>query len=159
AEADFKNDAVDAVEIGAGKSVTALYELTPVGKPTLTDARRYGTAAPAADDGRLGQEWGQVKIRYKQPGASQSVELSQVVPRTASANPGADWRFATAVAGFGQLLRGATHTRQWTYADAHALAQQGLGADVGGHRRDFLKLIDLAQSLAPTVPAAKASGE
>lgn len=159
AEADFRNDAVDAVEIGAGKSVTALYELTPVGKPTLTDARRYGAAAPAVGDGRLGHEWGQVKIRYKQPGASQSVELSQVVPRTVSASPGTDWRFAAAVAGFGQLLRGGTHTRQWTYADARALAQQGLGADPNGHRRDFTKLIDLAQSLVPAARTVRSSGE
>ena len=164
AEADFRNDAVDAVEIGAGKSVTALYELTPVGKPTLTDARRYAAPAPApAGDGQLGHEWGQVKIRYKQPGASRSVELSQVVPRTVSANAGTDWRFATSVAGFGQLLRGGTHTRQWTSPDARALAQQGLGADPNGHRRDFLKLIDLAQTLAPRVggaePPLKVGGE
>ncbi|WP_225785364.1 VWA domain-containing protein [Xenophilus sp. Marseille-Q4582] len=154
AEADFRNDAVDAVEIGAGKSVTALYELTPVGKPTLTDARRYAAAAPAA--AAHGHEWGQVKIRYKQPGASRSVELSQVVPRTVSAQPGADWKFATAVAGFGQLLRGGTHTGQWTYADARTLAQQGLGTDANGLRRDFVKLIDLAQSLAPKAAGSDA---
>lgn len=153
AEADFRNDAVDAVEIGAGKSVTALYELTPVGKPTLIDARRYAAAAPAAAHGN---EWGQVKIRYKQPGASRSVELSQVVPRTISAQPGADWKFATSVAGFGQLLRGGTHTGQWTYADARALAQQGLGTDANGPRRDFVKLIDLAQSLAPKAAGSDA---
>ena len=150
AEADFKNDAVDAVEIGAGKSVTALYELTPVGQPTLMDPRRYAAAAPATPHG---DEWGQVKIRYKQPGAARSVELSQVVPRTVSREPGADWRFATAVAGFGQLLRGGTHTGTWTYADARALAQQGLGSDPNGYRRDFVRLIDLAQSLSPAVPA------
>ncbi len=155
AEADFRNDAVDAVEIGAGKSVTALYELTPVGKPTLTDARRYAAAAPAAA-ATHGHEWGQVRIRYKQPGASRSVELSQVVPRTVSAQPGPDWKFATSVAGFGQLLRGGTHTREWRYADARALAQQGLGTDANGLRRDFVKLIDLAQSLAPKAAGSDA---
>lgn len=152
AEADFKNDAVDAVEIGAGKSVTALYELTPVGKPTLVDARRYG-AAPAAAHGA---EFGQIKIRYKQPGASRSTEFAQVVPRTVTPQPSADWQFASAVAGFGQLLRGGVHTRQWGYAQARALAQQSTGSDPRGTRRDFLKLVDLAQSLTPSAPAAPA---
>lgn len=157
AEADFKNDAVDAVEVGAGKSVTALYELTPVGKPTLMDARRYGAASPAVAHG---DEWGQLKIRYKRPGQSRSVELSQVLARTVNAEPGADWKFASAVAGFGQLLRGGTHTRQWQYADARTLAQQGLGTDANWHRRDFLKLIDLAESLAPadSAPSTQIGG-
>lgn len=157
AEADFRNDAVDAVEIGAGKSVTALYELTPVGQPTLTAPRRYGARAATTAATPHGEELGQIRIRYKQPGASRSVELSQVVPRTPAATPSADWRFAGAVAGFGQLLRGGTHTRQWGWADARALAQQGLGADPNGWRRDFLKLVDLAQALAPA-PAPAAAG-
>lgn len=147
-EQDFKNDKVDAVEIGAGKSVTALYELTPVGKPLLHDPRRYGTAQPSVKTA-LNTELAYLRIRYKKPGERHSVELAQPLAGTVAASPGADWQFATAVAGFGQLLRGGNHMGDWSMADARALAQAGYGKDPQGYRHEFVRLLGLAESLLP----------
>lgn len=152
AEADFRNDAVDAVEIGAGKSVTALYEITPVGQPTLHVPRRYGqqgaTSQPAGDAAKR-HELGELRIRYKKPGQANATELSQPIAAAASSQPSAEWQFAAAVAGYGQLLRGSPFLGQWGYGDAKRLAQQGLGKDPHGYRRSFIELIDLAASLTP----------
>ncbi|WP_347486092.1 VWA domain-containing protein [Vandammella animalimorsus] len=152
AEADFRNDAVDAVEIGAGKSVTALYEITPVGQPTLHVPRRYGqqnAAQPPAGDAAKRNELGELRIRYKKPGQASATELSQPIAAAASGQPSAEWQFAAAVAGYGQLLRGSPFLGQWGYGDAKRLAQQGLGKDPQGYRRSFIELIDLAASLSP----------
>lgn len=152
AEADFRNDAVDAVEIGAGKSVTALYEITPVGQPTLHVPRRYGqpgAAAQPAGDAAKRNELGELRIRYKKPGQASATELSQPIAAAASGQPSAEWQFAAAVAGYGQLLRGSPFLGQWGYGDAKRLAQQGLGKDPQGYRRSFIELIDLAASLSP----------
>lgn len=154
-EADFRNDKVDAVEIGAGKSVTALYELTLVGQPTLHGQRRYGTAEPAnAPKGERTaaarthlDELGQLRIRYKKPGESASVELAHTIGNKVNSTPSADWKFAAAVAGFGQLLRGGVYTGQWSYDDVRTLAVQGYGEDEHGYRRSFVKLVELAKSL------------
>ncbi len=145
-EADFKNDKVDAVEIGAGKSVTVLYELTPVGKPTLHSERRY-TVAPMIE-GKAG-ELGELRIRYKKPGEERSLELTRVIPSAPSARPGPDWKFATAVAGFGQLLRGNVHIGDWSFDETIELAQNGIGKDTLGYRREFVRLVELARSLNP----------
>ena len=146
-EADFRNDKVDAVEIGAGKSVTALYELTPVGRAALHVPRRYESRA-AAPAGKA-NEFGELRIRYKQPGQDKGVEMQQVIATQLAAQPSGDWRFATAVAGFGQLLRGGTYTGQWTYADAATLARQGRGDDPQGWRGEFVQLVELAGTLTP----------
>ena len=146
-EADFRNDKVDAVEIGAGKSVTALYELTPVGRAALHVPRRYESRA-AAPAGK-GNEFGELRIRYKQPGQDKGVEMQQVIGTQLAPQPSGDWRFAAAVAGFGQLLRGGTYTGPWTYADAAALARQGRGDDPQGWRGEFVQLVELAGGMTP----------
>ena len=153
-EADFRNDQVDAVEIGAGKSVTALYELTPVGKPTLHGARRYGAATPQASTGSKPNELGELRVRFKQPGQAKAQELTQAIGTQASAKPSTDWHFAAAVAGFGQLLRGGQYTGQWRYDDVLALAQQGRGTDPQGYRAEFVQLVEMARSLTPKAPPA-----
>ena len=149
-EEDFRNDKVDAAEVGAGKSVTALYELTPVGKNGLLAPRRYGKAAAAT--GTTG-ELGFLRVRYKQPGRSSAVEFDRAVTvRELTATPGNDFRFAAAVAGFGQLLRGGNYLGDFGYDDVKALAVAGRGKDEGGYRQAFVKLVDLAASLTPSVP-------
>ena len=153
-EADFRNDKVDAVEIGAGKSVTALYELTPVGQPTLHAPRRYGQAGANTAAGKAGElaEW---RVRYKAPGQDKAREISQPVATATAAQPSADWQFAAAVAGFGQLLRTSPHIGNWTYDDALALARAGRGADPQGYRAEFVQLVETARSLSPKTPGAK----
>ncbi len=153
AREDFNNDKVDAGDIGAGHTVTALYELTLASQPGLVDPLRYQPTAPAA--GNAG-ELAHVKLRYKLPDATTSQLMERTVARQAIrplAQGDDDFRFAAAVSGFGQVLRGGKYTGQWTYADALALAQGARGADRFGYRGEFLKLAALAQSLSTTAPA------
>ncbi|EPX80641.1 vWA domain-containing protein [Litoreibacter arenae] len=141
---DFNNDRVDAGEIGAGHTVTALYEVTPVGSPAvLTDPLRFGAGAEAGNTTDLAF----LRLRYKEPGASDSKLLEQVVS-TQIAETGTEAGFATAIAGFGQLLRGNTALGEWGYADAITLANANKGDDHFGYRAEAVQLMRLAQSLS-----------
>lgn len=146
---DFSNDKVDAGDIGAGHTVTALYELTLTGARGAIDPLRYGSAGPAGDAHTT--ELAHLRLRYKLPGHSAS-ELMETPIRREAMRPldqaDAEFRFATAVAGFGQVLRGGRYTGDWTYADARALAAGSLGNDRFGYRGEFLRLAGLAQALA-----------
>ena len=148
---DFNNDRVDAGEIGAGLQVTALYEVTPVGSPAqLSDPLRYGAtrAAPSAASGMVASsELGFLKLRYKAPGATLSKLIETPIPATVSA-PDADARFATAIAGFGQLLTGGAYLKDWGWADAIALANGARGSDPFGYRTEAVQLMRLGQSLS-----------
>jgi Ca-activated chloride channel family protein len=142
---DFNNDRVDAGEIGAGHSVTAIYEITAPDSPALaSDPLRYGTAVAAADGSG---ELGFLRLRYKEPGggASRLIELP-ITP--AMAPVGDDARFAAAIAGFGQLLTGATHLGDWGWQEAIALALAGRGEDPYGYRNEAVGLMRLAESLS-----------
>jgi Ca-activated chloride channel family protein len=154
---DFNNDKVDAGDIGAGHTVTALYELTLAGGEGLIDPLRYQPqreSKPAA-----GSELAHVKLRYKEPQA-QASRLIDVTVGSGELEPidhaSREMRFATAVAAFGQLLRGGQYTGGWTLADVRALAAANLGPDRFGYRGEFLRLVDLAQALATRAPNADA---
>ncbi len=150
---DFHNDQVDAGDIGAGHTVTALYELTLTGARGAIDPLRYGAAVTAGDarTGELANELAHLRLRYKLPGRSAS-ELMETPIRRDAMKPldqtDADFRFATAVAGFGQVLRGGRYTGEWTVADARKLAAGSVGDDRFGYRGEFLRLAGLAQALA-----------
>lgn len=139
---DFNNDAVDAGEIGAGHSVTAIYEVTPVGSPArLTDPLRYQADEVASDLDELGF----LRLRYKTPGAATSRLIEQ--PITSDLAPSPEAGFAAAIAGFGQLLRGSNHLGDWSWDDAIALANANRGDDLYGYRAEAVQLMRLAQSL------------
>lgn len=147
---DFNNDAVDAGDVGAGTTVTALYEITPAGSGgEAVDPLRYGSAAaPTGSD-----EIAFLKMRYKLPGSdvSQLIE-TPVTPEVVYgdiAAAGPDAQFASAVAAFGQKLRGSAYGTQMDWADIGALAQAGRGSDEGGYRAEFLRLVDDAAALRP----------
>jgi Ca-activated chloride channel family protein len=146
---DFHNDQVDAGDIGAGHTVTALYELTLTGARGAIDPLRYGAASSAGAANTT--ELAHLRLRYKRPGQSSS-ELIETPIRREAMKPldqtDADFRFATAVAGFGQVLRGGRHTGGWTVTDARALAAGSVGEDRFGYRGEFLRLAGLAQALA-----------
>ena len=145
---DFNNDKVDAGEIGAGRQVTALYEVTPVGsKARLTDPLRYRTA-PARSAAPASDELGFLRLRYKVPGGQASKLIETPIPSAATAAPGDDARFAAAIAGFGQLLRGGKYLGDWSYGQAIALARGARGADPYGYRAEAVGLIGLAQALS-----------
>ena len=145
AEEDFNNDAVDAGDIGAGHSVTALYEITPAGSDSGVFAdSRYAESAPAKGKA---DEYGFLKLRYKLPGESKSRLISQPIPIAADTDADAvrEARFASAVAGFAELLKGGKYTQNWSYQDARQLALQNRGEDPYGYRSELVQLIRTAE--------------
>ena len=150
---DFANDKVDAGEVGAGHTVTALYELTLKGAARRQlEPLRYGNAPVVAGEARFAGELGELRLRYKAPGSDTSTRLALPIERKMIkplASTSADYRFATAVAGFGQLLRGGRHTGSFGYDEARQLALAARGEDRFGYRNEFLQLVDLAKALAP----------
>jgi len=145
---DFNNDRVDAGEIGAGANVTAIYELTAPGGRTLIDPLRYQQARPA---GAPTGEIAFLRIRWKPPGARDSRLIERaitdrdIVPTLARAPEST--RFATAVAAYGQLLRGDPYIDQgFGWAQVVDLAQGAKGADPFGWRTEFVQLARSAQT-------------
>ena len=148
---DFRNDKVDAGDIGAGHTVTALYEIALAGgKGERLDPLRYGEAA-AAEEAAPSGEFAFLKLRYKLPEEDTSrlveVPLASAMLDGAPNRPSEAFRFAAAVAAFGQLLRGGTYTGGFGYADVEALARDARGSDANGYRSEFLSLVQLAGSL------------
>jgi len=157
---DFNNDKVDAGEIGAGHTVTALYEIVPVGaddaKPDpehSVDERGYAVfsgASPTAGSKAKGNadELLSLKLRYKDPAADVSRKL--VFPLKDSgghfAAASGDFKFAAAVAAFGMVLRDSPHKRATTLADVVAWAEQGARTDPGGYRAEFIGMVKRAQT-------------
>ncbi len=145
---DFNNDAVDAGDIGAGHTVTALYEVALIGSGgERIEPLRYGERA-AAPDRAHGDELAFVRLRYKTPGESASQLLETPVPSTDNPAASDNLAFAAAVAAFGQHLRGGEHLERFSMADIHALASRARGSDTYGYRGEFLQLVRLAESLA-----------
>ena len=156
AREDFSNDKVDAGEIGAGHTVTALYELTSAGSGAeRIEPLRYqaqaGAQVPATDADFAG-EHAFVKIRYKLPDSDASTLITRPVTRADEAHgieaAPREARFAVAVAGFGQLLRGGRYTGDYGFDDVIALAQGARGEDRFGYRAEFVRLVRLAESSA-----------
>lgn len=152
AREDFRNDRVDAGEVGSGHRVTAIYEITPVGSGGERVPRlRYGPEKKP-QPGAASGEYALVKIRYKLPESDTSTLISKAVT---SANEHEhielaplDVRFAAAVAGFGQLMRGSPYTEKLDYDQVIELARAARGEDRFGYRSEFLQLVRLAQSAA-----------
>ena len=148
-EADFANDRVDAGEVGSGASVTALYEITPVGGPTQIPERRYPDNRIGVGGGDPGGEIGFIQVRYKQPGGDRSELIQQPLTRISrNAPPPEATRWALAVAAFGQKLR----DDPWMASDYGwdqilDLAQGARGEDPWGDRADFVRLARAAESL------------
>lgn len=159
---DFKDDKVDAGDIGAGHTVTAIYEITPAAAAgKLVDPPRYagnGTRKAAAPERKAGSdELCFVKLRYKLPGESASRQIDHPVRATARATLDAapdDQRFAIAVAAFGQKLRGEPQLAGMAYPDIAALANGARGADPDGYRAEFVRLVQMADTLDKVGPQA-----
>lgn len=149
---DFNDDTVDAGEIGAGHTVTALYELIPTGvESTLlqTDALEYQEQKIKAE-AKQNPDWLTLKLRYKLPKSDQSELLRYTVREQGLTfdQASADTRFAAAVAGFGMLLRESAYKGETSYASIKAIAQKAKGDDPEGYRSEFLQLVDLAETIA-----------
>jgi Ca-activated chloride channel family protein len=141
---DFNNDKVDAGDIGAGHTVTAIYEVTPKdSKAALNDSLRYGTEQPK--NTATTSELAFLKIRYKLPGEDASKLITTPVV-AATGTAAAEALFATAVAAFGQILRGSQYTGNYSYDNVVKLAQSAKGADEFGYRAEFINLVRLAKT-------------
>ncbi len=156
AKEDFKNDKIDAGEIGAGHTVTALYEVVPVGaelpgESPAVDALKY--QVPANPKSKIQNpksgELLTVKIRYKEPTSDVSNPLEFPLRDTGARfeDASADFKFAAAVAGFGMALRDSPHKGTLTLADITAWGLAGTGDDPGGYRSEFLGLVKQAEAL------------
>ena len=146
---DFNNDQVDAGDIGANHTVTALYEVTLVGSGgERVDPLRYGGSEPITVPARA-DELAFVRLRYKAPEAEDSrlIETPVRVDRLET-DASDDLAFAAAVAAFGQHLRGGEYLERFALSDIHALASRSRGPDAEGYRGEFLQLIRLAESLS-----------
>jgi Ca-activated chloride channel homolog len=161
AHEDFNNDKKDAGEIGAGHTVTALYELVPAGKPAAAEPGAANNAnAPAVDTLKYQQkttlsaaaqsgELLNLKLRYKQPDGDTS-RLVEYPARDSQQRYGQatrDFKFAASVALFGMLLRDSPYTGTASFDAALELAQEGRGSDAAAYRAEFIELIGIAKSL------------
>ena len=141
---DFNNDKVDAGEIGAGHTVTALYEIVPKGEKGWLEPLRYA-AAPAAEN--TSAELAMLRVRFK-PAAGGASQLIERPIRNETTPPSADLRFAAAVAAFAQQLKGdGRYTGNMSLKDTAALARSARGDDPFGLRNEFVQLVEVAQSL------------
>jgi len=153
---DFNNDKVDAGDIGAGHTVTAIYEITPVGTENgMVDPLRYKKLKLANID-ISHAEYGFLKLRYKLPDENKSklIETPVRIENTLTevTNVPGDVRFATAVAAYGQLLRGGKYTGSYSYDDVIKLALSAKGKDTYGYRSEFINLVRLAGTAAKMQP-------
>jgi Ca-activated chloride channel family protein len=153
---DFANDAKDAGEVGAGHTVTALYEIVRAGERldvTLPDAstlryqRRTEASAPSS-------ELLHVAMRYKAPDGDRSMLVTQPVSARRS-EPSLSMEFASAVAGFGMLLRNSPNAGSLTWPDVIALARGARGKDADGYRADFIHLAERAAELSRQVATTR----
>lgn len=149
ADRDFNNDRKDAGEVGAGHSVTALYEIIPAGNGSPgVDRLKYQPPEDATDRG-FRNELMTVKCRYKRPTDLTSERFEHVVannpiPLRSSSD---DFRLAAAAAEFGMLLRESEYRSDASYQQAYELARSALGDDPEGIRSEFARLVQSAELL------------
>lgn len=152
---DFNNDAVDAGDMGAGHTVTAIYEFTPVGSDArLVDESRYAPSANRVTKPLgMASEYAFLKIRYKLPDEDVSKLITRSVTgadkiELSAGGIGREAGFATAVAGFAQLLKGGQYTGDYDYDDVIELALATRGDDPFGYRSEFVQLVRKARTAA-----------
>lgn len=149
AQEDFNNDKVDAGDIGAGHTVTALYEISLVGEPgQRLGGLRYGVSKSTV---AVRDEIAHLRLRYKLPSEGSSHLIEQpILPQTLQNSlqrTSDNYRFSAAVAGFSQLLRGGRYTESFSFDDVMNLVMSARGKDRFGYRGEFQRLVNLAASL------------
>ena len=145
---DFSNDKVDAGEIGAGHTVTALYEIVPKGEKGWLEPLRYGGVESTAS-GKSG-ELAMLRVRYQPPEGGNSRLIERPIAAGSEGKASDDLRFAAAVAAFSQQLKDGRYTGDFSLKDTEALARGARGDDRFGLRAEFVQLVELAQSLRTT---------
>lgn len=148
ADEDFNNDKKDAGEIGAGHTVTALYELLPVGSQAIpkVDPLKYQLITQPSNNSF---EMLTVKLRYKSLNDDKSLLLTETVNDNSKTleSKSDDFRFASSVAGFGMLLRHSNHSNQLNYSQLITMARNSRGTDAEGYRAEFVHLLEMSELL------------
>lgn len=148
ADKDFVDDTKDAGELGAGHSISALYEIVPTSRTATKTGTplKYQNSMPTAASASA--ELVTIKLRYKKPQSTRSKQQTRVLLRSQakSARPSRNLRWAAAVAEFGMLLRNSKHKGKSSYKQARALAKSAIGADPFGYRSEFISLLGKASS-------------
>ena len=164
---DFNDDKKDAGEIGAGHSVTALYELIPADKTTVVmsmslpaiDPLKYQKPKVSTEptDAAKTDELLTLKLRYKQPDGKESKLIQRPLKGEVKeyGKASGDFKFAASVAAFGMLLRESEHRGTATFDGVLELAVEAVGKDTNGYRREFLDLVRKARELSPQLNAPK----
>ncbi|EFH8464926.1 hypothetical protein GHA10_14495, partial [Escherichia coli] len=142
---DFNNDNVDAGDIGAGKHITLLFELTLKGQKASIDKLRYAPDNKSAKSDKT-KELAWLKIRWKSPQGKES-QLVEFPLAFAIKAPSEDMRFRAAVAAYGQKLRGSEYLNNTSWQQIKQWAQKAKGEDPQGYRAEFIRLIGLAKDL------------
>ncbi|EKT4548797.1 von Willebrand factor type A domain-containing protein [Flavobacterium psychrophilum] len=143
---DFKNDAIDAGELGSNHTVTALYEIIPIGTNSdfynQTSDLKY--TKTEVTDNNYNDELATIKFRYKKPDAQKSIEMVQIIQNksTILENATNDLKFATAVAWFGLKLRDSKLIANKSSEDIKKLARLGLSNDLDGYKAEFIRLVE-----------------
>lgn len=161
---DFNNDKIDAGEIGAGHTVTALYEVTLNNSQVrAVDPLRYASVKSIKQNSSselYSNELAHLRLRYKEPTGSESKLIEQVIQtddiETGLENTSDRYRFSASVAGFAQLLRGGKHTEDFNYDDVLKLAREARGKDSFGYRGEFISLVNLTRSLSTQALSSQA---
>ena len=149
---DFNDDTKDAGELGAGHTVTAFYEIIPVGVKNpyggVDELKYQKSSSSSLAKGVQNNEMMTVKLRYKPLGSESSVKMEiPVLTSDKNKAPSTDFTFASAVAMFGQLLRNSDFKGAATYDDVVALARKGFGEDRQGYRHEFARLAEAVKQL------------
>ena len=149
---DFNDDKKDAGELGAGHTVTALYEIVPVGvefENKSVDPLKYQKQEQEVKAGKYGSELMTVKIRYKEPDGNKSKLLAQTVKNSNKGWKQAsdNFQWAAAIAEFGMILRDSEYIDTNSYAQVLELANASKGKDEFGYRAEFIRLIQSAELL------------
>jgi Ca-activated chloride channel family protein len=146
---DFDDDRKDAGELGAGHSVTALYEIVPAGENIAAESDPKYVAVAVKPEARETDELLTVRFRYKRPDEEESRLIEQTLADAdvAFADAPEDVRFAAAVASFGMLLRGSEFKGNATLASVLEIAGGARGEDEHGYRAEFVRIVETCQSL------------
>lgn len=143
---DFKNDAIDAGELGSGHTVTALYEIIPVNTKskffTPTDELKYTKTEPSATN--LTNELATIKFRYKKPDGEKSIEMVEVIKNNvlSSEQTSEDFNFCASVAWFGLKLRDSELVSNKSISDIKNLAKNNIKNDNEGYKAEFIRLME-----------------
>ena len=140
---DFKNDAIDAGELGSGHTVTALYEIIPVGVESNFTPSDLKYTKVKTSETNYNQELATIKFRYKKPEEEKSIEMIETVANKVVSleKSSADFKFSSSVAWFGLKLRESKLITNTNSKQIKQLAKQGLSNDEDGFKSEFIRLV------------------